>query len=96
MIAEEDKKYTRAAVGLRLYRDDFDGAEDILDTLSTDTQDDEWYMEIMRINLKIEDADTLYQLTPTEEVFCHPFRYQRTHRGHKEIRPVSSPAHLHK
>ena len=69
-LAQPEPEYRRFAYGLKVTREDYEGALQVLHTLPTETNDNKWYREIQEINIRRFKAGGLtYKLTASEESF---------------------------
>ena len=83
-LAQPEPEYRRFAYGLKVTREDYEGALQVLHTLPTETNDNKWYREIQEINIRRFKAGGLtYKLTASEEAFLTEAAYsQSKERGY--------------
>lgn len=67
LLDENTKEAQRQVVGLRTRRKDFAGAQALLDAIPVQTQDDQWFRDIMAINFLIEQSPAAYELSAQQE-----------------------------
>jgi len=67
LLAENTNEALRQVIGMRTRQRNFEGALELLNSMSINEQDDQWYKDIVLVNFNMLHAATMYELTPEEE-----------------------------
>lgn len=72
LLGEQTKVATRGTIGLRILRGNLSGAQSLLDSIPIENQDDQWFKNIMEINLIIAQTNGEgFDLSTAQEQTLH-------------------------